>query len=92
MLVVGTNEGGAAHPNWRNNLTVAVRLQQTMNEMYPTLARPINLRTAAFNQMLTSGSMIIEVGSCGNTIEEAQNAAEMVADCLARTIQTQQKS
>ena len=86
MLVVGTNEAGAVHPNWRDNLTFATHLQQSMNETYPTLARPINLRTSAFNQALTSGSVLLEVGSCGNTVEEAENAITLFADVYAKLL------
>ncbi len=86
MLVVGTDQGGAEHPNWRDNLTFATHLQQKMNDFYPTLARPINLRTAAFNQALTKGSVILEVGSCGNTIEEAENAILLFAQAYASLI------
>ncbi|MBR6563358.1 MAG: stage II sporulation protein P [Clostridia bacterium] len=86
MLVVGTNQGGSDHPNWRDNLTFATHLQQKMNDLYPTLARPINLRSAAFNQALTKGSVILEVGSCGNTIEEAENAVLLFAQAYASVI------
>lgn len=83
MLVVGTNEGGSDHPDWRDNLTFATHLQQKMNDFYPTLARPINLRSAAFNQALTKGSILLEVGSCGNTLEEAENAVLLFAQAYA---------
>lgn len=83
MLVVGTNEGGSDHPDWRDNLTFATHLQQKMNDLYPTLARPINLRTAAFNQALTTGSILLEVGACGNTVEEAENAILLFAQAYA---------
>lgn len=83
MLVVGTNEGGSDHPDWRDNLTFATHLQQKMNDFYPTLARPINLRSAAFNQALTTGSILLEVGSCGNTLEEAENAVLLFAQAYA---------
>ena len=86
MLVVGTNEAGASHPGWRDNLTFATHLQQSLNTRYPTLARPINLRSAAFNQALSKGSLLIEVGACGNTIEEAKNAILRFADVYAAEI------
>ncbi len=86
MLVVGTDEGGSNHPNWRDNLTFATHLQQKMNDLYPTLARPINLRSAAFNQALTKGSVLLEVGSCGNTVEEAENAILLFAQAYASVI------
>lgn len=92
MLVVGTNEAGAVHPNWRDNLTFATHLQNTMNEMYPTLARPINLRTSAFNQALAAGSVLLEVGSCGNTIEEAENAILLFAEAYAELIKQNMSS
>lgn len=86
MIVVGTNEGGSNHPNWRDNLTFATHLQQRMNDMYPTLARPINLRSAAFNQALATGSILLEVGACGNTVEEAENAINLFAESYASLI------
>lgn len=73
MIVAGTNEMGIPHPNWRDNLTFATYLQQEINTLFPTLARPVNLRKQEFNQSYTKGSIILEVGSCGNTVEEARN-------------------
>ncbi len=86
MIVVGTNEGGSNHPNWKNNLTFATHLQQRINDMYPTLARPINLRSAAFNQALATGSILLEAGSCGNTIEEVETAITLFAESYASII------
>lgn len=79
MLVVGTDQDGATHPGWRQNLTVATQLEEQLNHLYPTLARPINLRTSAFNQALSPGALLVEVGSCGNTIEEAREAGRLFA-------------
>lgn len=86
MLVIGTNQDGAAHPNWRDNLTFGTYLQNELNEMFPTLMRPINLRTAAFNQALTKGSIILEVGSCGNNMTEAENAILNFAEAYAKLL------
>ena len=86
MLVVGTSEGGAAHPNWQDNLTFAVHLQYTMNRKYPMLARPINLRAQRFNQHAAPGAVIVEVGSCGSTFEEALYTARLFGECLAELI------
>ena len=82
MIVVGTDAGGSGHKAWKVNFANAVRLQKTMNEYYPTLARPIYLRTASFNQELCEGALLIEVGSCGNTLEEAKKAASLLAMSL----------
>jgi len=86
MIVVGTDEGGGYHPNWRDNLTFAVYLQQKMNDKYPMLARPINLRNARFNQHTTKGTIILEVGSCGSSFSEALCAADLFGECFAEMI------
>ncbi|MBQ2324688.1 MAG: stage II sporulation protein P [Clostridia bacterium] len=79
MLVVGTDDAGANHPNWKTNLTFAAMLQKQANDTFPHLMRPVNLRQASFNQQLASGSFLLEVGSCANTVDEAQEAAKLFA-------------
>ena len=79
MLVVGTDDAGATHPNWKTNLTFAAMLQKQANDTFPHLMRPVNLRQASFNQQLASGSFLLEVGSCANTVDEAQEAAKLFA-------------
>lgn len=78
MLVMGT-DARLSHPDWLENLSLAVRLQQTMNTLWPTLARPVALRESRYNQQLTTGSILVEVGSHGNTLQEALAAARMFA-------------
>ena len=86
MLVVGTDQSGVDHPGWQNNLSLAMALERAMNEQAPTLARPINLRTSAFNQQLSPGSLLIEVGSHGNTLQESITAARQFARISAPVI------
>lgn len=83
MMVVGTNDSGLSHPNWQNNLSFAVKLQHKMNEMYPSLARPINLRRERFNQHAAPYAFILEVGTNGNTLEEAKEGARLFSEALA---------
>ncbi len=80
MLVVGTDKGGMDHLNWESNLSFAVKLQDEISKLYPKLMRPINLRNERFNQHATVGSLILEVGSSGNTLSEALNAIDLFAD------------
>ena len=88
MFVVGTNQGGLTHDGWQENLKLAMLFQEEINRMHPNLARPINLRKERFNQHVTPGSMIVEVGTNGNTIEEAilggREAAKAIANVLNR--------
>ena len=83
MLVCGTDAGGLPDPNWRQNLAFDVTLQQALLEKHPTLMRPINLRAERFNQNVSPCATLIEVGSCGNTLEEALYSTDLFADTLA---------
>ena len=86
MFVVGTDEAGAIHPGWRDNLGLAVRLQTALNREHPNLMRDINLRSASFNEQYTPGSLLIEIGSSGCSLEEAKKAADLLADALIAEI------
>jgi len=82
MFVVGTDHGGSGHTGWQDNLSLAARLQKDLNGKYPSLMRDINLRSASFNEQYTSGSLLVEIGSCASTIDEVRRAAELFADSL----------
>lgn len=86
MFVVGTNENGANHPNWEDNLTVAAKWQKKLLAAYPASARPINLRKSSFNQQYTPASLLIEVGGNANTLDEAKRSAVLLGDTLAELI------
>ena len=86
MLVVGTDDGGADHPGWKDNLAFAVALQQELVRGYSSLARPIVLRSSSYNQQLSPGYLLVEVGGHGNTLTEAIDGARMWADNVARTL------
>ena len=83
MFVVGTDEGGLYHPDWQQNLNYVTGLQYQLNRAYPGLMRPVNLRTQRFNQHASHGSMLIEVGSSGNTMPEALAAIRLFGQTLA---------
>ncbi len=86
MLLVGTDDAGATFPDWTEHLALAMEIQQEMNSLWPGLARPITLRTARFNQQLTKGSLLVEVGSHGNTLEEALAGARLFARSAAKVL------
>ncbi len=84
MLVVGTNGGGLDHPHWRENMKLALQLQNSIVQKYPSLMRGVNLRKERFNGHTTKGSLIIEVGSSGNTLAEAKQGAALGAEEIAK--------
>ena len=82
MFVIGSNGGGLEHPNWIQNLKIAIKIQEKANEKYPGLFKPIILRNSRYNQNLAKGSSIIEVGATGNTLEQCNNSMKYLADVL----------
>ena len=85
MLVMGSN-ALYDHPGWLENLALAVQVQKEMNTLWPTLARPIGLRENRYNQQTAPGAMLVEVGSHGNTLQEALAAARMFARALGAVL------
>ena len=82
MFVVGTNARGLNHPNWQTNLSIAEKLNVLMEKTATGVTRPIDLRGQRFNHDLAMGAMIVEVGSAGNTHEEAMNAISVLAEAI----------
>lgn len=79
MVVVGSETTEIAHPNWRDNLALGLKVQKNLDTLFPTLARPMTLRSAVYNQNLSPGSFLVEVGTHGNTLQEALAAARSFA-------------
>ena len=82
MLVVGTNQNGLTHPQWRENLALALKLQTQLEGICPGIGRKINLRSERFNQDLSTGALLIEVGTSGNSHQEALRSAKVLADAI----------
>ena len=91
MMVMGSQSGGVTNfPNWEENFKLAVKLQQKIEQKYPTLARPLMLMSKNYNQSLTTGSLLIEFGTDVNTLEEVHYSAEMVGESLAELLSSLQ--
>ena len=86
-FVIGSNGGGLSHDSWRENLKLACAVQETLYARFPTLMRPITVRNSRYNQHMTAGSLLVEVGTAGNSLEEAINAARLFAAGFAETVQ-----
>ena len=82
MFVVGTNGTGLKHPNWKENLALALKLQVQMERIASGICRNINLRGQRFNQDKSPGALLVEVGAAGNTREEALRAVEVLAQAI----------
>ena len=86
MIVTGTDEGGLPHPNWKENLSFAIKIQNDFQKSFPGLSRPLDFRKERFNTHTTKNSIILEIGSNGNTIEEAISGAKFAAQSVANVL------
>lgn len=80
MLVMGSDKGSRSFPNWEKNLALAVKLQAQLEQTNQGLCKPIKLVTSRYNQDLSTGALLVEVGTAGNTHAEALAAAEYLAE------------
>ena len=86
-FVIGTDGSGLPNDNWQENLRLAAAVQDTLLTDYPTLMRPITVRNSRYNQHCTTGSLLVEVGAAGNSLDEALLSARLLAAGLAETLQ-----
>ncbi|MCH5203066.1 MAG: stage II sporulation protein P, partial [Oscillospiraceae bacterium] len=88
MIMTGNEyEGGGDFPFWRDNLRFAIKLQKTAEDMFPGITRPLNFGDYTYNLNVCNGSLLIEVGTDANTLEEAQRTGAMLGKALARVLQ-----
>ncbi|WP_295586913.1 stage II sporulation protein P [uncultured Oscillibacter sp.] len=90
-LVVGSDGSGLSHPDWMENLKLAVALQNNLLMDHPTLMRPILLRNSRYNQHATTGSLLVEVGAAGNSPEEAALAGTLFAQGMVELLEGRSK-
>ena len=87
MVIAGCDNGGsAALPNWRLNLRFAAAWEAAMEGAYPGLTRPVLCGYRFYNQDLTTGSLLIEIGGHANTLDEALRAGRYAAEGLVKAV------
>ncbi|MBQ0111218.1 MAG: stage II sporulation protein P, partial [Oscillospiraceae bacterium] len=87
MLVIGCEAGQVeGFPKWRENFRLAIRLQQQLENDYPSLARSGTFTPRKYNQHLTTGSLLIEMGTEANTLDEAKYSAQLLSNSLIKTL------
>lgn len=88
MIISGCDDNGTlGFPNWEYNLRLAVRMQKSLSEDYPSLARPLNFCNRKYNEHITKGSLLIEVGTEVNTLEESKYSGELLGKAISKTLE-----
>lgn len=84
MIISGCDDGTLDMPNYMKNFHFACTLQKQLESDYEGLTRPILFDYRHYNQDLTTGSLLIEVGSHGNTLEQVQYSGQLIGRSLCR--------
>ena len=74
------------NPYKTENLAFSLQMQLLAEEKYPDLTRKIFLKGLRYNLHVRPRSALIEVGAQTNTLEEALNAMEPLADLLDQVL------
>ena len=74
------------NPYKTENLAFSLQMQLLAEEKYPDLTRKIFLKGLRYNLHVRPRSALVEVGAQTNTLEEALNAMEPLADLLDQVL------
>ncbi len=90
-----TNELGELdslpNPYLQDNLSFAFQMQLFAEEYYPGLTRRIYLKGYRYNMHYRSKTLLIELGSQTNTVQEAMNSCEPLAHIISEVLSGENK-
>ncbi len=80
------------NPYVQDNISFAFQMHLTAEEYYPGLTRRIYLKGYRYNLHYRPKSVLIELGSQTNTVEEAMNACDPIAHVIAMVLNGENKN
>ena len=86
MIIIGSDEKGAGEYDWESNLVLAEAIQQHLCDDTLGVPRQLYLRGASYNQQYAKYGLLLEIGSCGNSLSEANEAALAFADAFEKVL------
>lgn len=92
MIISGCDDGTMDMPDYLKNFGFAAALQNQIELMYPTLTRPVLFDYRKYNQDLTTGSLLVEIGSNANTLDQAVYTGKLLGNALAKLCELQIKA
>lgn len=88
MIISGCEGGGVTNfPDWRYNLRFATQLQKICEESFPGLMRPLYFCNRQYNMHKSHCSLLLEMGSDSNTLDEAAYSGRMLGKALAQLLE-----
>lgn len=84
MIISCAGDGELTVPDHLENFKFACALQQQIESDYPELCRPMLFDYRFYNQDLSHGSLLIEVGSQANSIDEVKYTGALLGKEIAK--------
>ena len=81
--LVGSDGDGSEPFAWKENLALASEIGRRLNEICPEIFYMITVENNPHNQNLGAHSLTFKIGAVGNSIDEAQRSAGLLAQVLA---------
>lgn len=81
-FVVATGEIGLPHENWKQNLQIALRLTNILEKLYPGITEPVYISKYRYNQHVSTGALLVEIGAEGNLLEECELSGKILAKAI----------
>lgn len=82
MIISGCDDGTMGMPDYMKNFRFAAMLQSQLESDWEGLTRPVLFDYRKYNQDLTTGSILIEVGGHANSIDQALYSGELIGKSL----------
>ncbi len=87
MIITGCEGNGITDfPGWRKNLVFALKLQKKADTLYPGLVRPLFFCNRRYNMYKSNCSVLLEMGSDANTLDEAAYSGRLLGDVLVKLL------
>ncbi|MBQ3161479.1 MAG: stage II sporulation protein P [Oscillospiraceae bacterium] len=86
MIISGCDDGTMDMPDYMKNFRFAALLQSQLESDWEGLTRPVLFDYRKYNQDLTTGSILIEVGGHANSIDQAVYSGELIGKSLVKCL------
>lgn len=86
MIISCCDDGDGEIPLYMENFKLASLFQSQLEADYEGITRPVLFDYRFYNQDLSTGSLLIEIGSHGNSIDEATYSGKLVGKSIANAL------
>jgi stage II sporulation protein P len=86
MIISAADDGNWGVPDFLENFRFACRLQSRLESDNQGLTRAVLFQYCNYNMHLSHGALLVEIGSHGNTLEQALYAGELFGQSIGRLL------